>query len=71
MNQVQTLTLSVYFQAAWYPEEPTKKDERQMSQFMKAFAHFYPCTWCAKDFQDNIEASPPRFVSLVPCVVRV
>ena len=31
------------FKAAWYPENPSKEDERMMAQFMNAFARFYPC----------------------------
>ena len=31
------------FKAAWYPESPSKEDERMMTQFMNAFARFYPC----------------------------
>lgn len=29
-----------------------------MKSFFGAFARFYPCTWCAKDFQDNLERKP-------------
>jgi FAD-linked sulfhydryl oxidase len=25
---------------------------------MSALAEFYPCTWCAKDFQENLQKSP-------------
>ncbi|KAL7465906.1 hypothetical protein ACHAXS_006209 [Conticribra weissflogii] len=46
--------------AAWYPNKPTQEDQQSMSQFMTALAKFYPCTWCAKDFQENISLSPPR-----------
>eukprot|EP00970_Alexandrium_tamarense_P002237 scaffold323_cov188-Alexandrium_tamarense.AAC.4 len=46
--------------AAWYPNQPSSQDEQFMSDFMKALARFYPCTWCASDFQRNIELSPPK-----------
>ncbi|KAL9188597.1 hypothetical protein ACHAXT_006975 [Thalassiosira profunda] len=46
--------------AAWYPNQPTLEDKQFMSNFMTALARFYPCTWCATDFQDNIKKSPPR-----------
>ena len=29
--------------AAWYPDKPSREDERMMTQFMNAFARFYPC----------------------------
>ena len=29
--------------AAWYPDNPSREDERMISQFMNAFARFYPC----------------------------
>lgn len=45
---------------AWYPNYPTSKDQQLMSGFMHALAKFYPCTWCATDFQHNIELSPPK-----------
>mmetsp|Transcript_14066 Transcript_14066/g.27412 ORF Transcript_14066/g.27412 Transcript_14066/m.27412 type:complete len:196 (-) Transcript_14066:124-711(-) len=46
--------------AAWYPNKPTEEDKQFMTHFMTALAKFYPCTWCAKDFQENIALSPPR-----------
>lgn len=46
--------------AAWYPDQPSSDEKHSMQQFMSAFARFYPCTWCARDFQENIEKSPPQ-----------
>mmetsp|Transcript_7483 Transcript_7483/g.11165 ORF Transcript_7483/g.11165 Transcript_7483/m.11165 type:complete len:199 (-) Transcript_7483:1493-2089(-) len=46
--------------AAWYPSQPTSEDKKLMSNFMIALARFYPCTWCATDFQNNVQLSPPR-----------
>ena len=46
--------------AAWYPTSPSTEDKQHMSGFMHALARFYPCTWCAADFQQNIELSPPQ-----------
>jgi mitochondrial FAD-linked sulfhydryl oxidase len=31
-----------------------------MKQFMEALSIFYPCTYCATDFQDNIKKSPVK-----------
>ncbi|GAX18493.1 hypothetical protein FisN_10Hh309 [Fistulifera solaris] len=44
--------------AAWYPDQPTAEDQQHMESFMSALARFYPCTWCARDFQANLEESP-------------
>lgn len=46
--------------AAWFPDNPTVDDEKNMSTFMSSFAKFYPCTYCAEDFQQNIKKSPVR-----------
>ena len=32
-----------------------------MKNFMDALAIFYPCTYCAQDFQENIKKSPVRY----------
>ena len=37
----------VHSMVAWYPDNPSKEDERMMTQFMNAFARFYPCVSCA------------------------
>jgi hypothetical protein len=46
--------------AAWYPNKPTLNESKKMTQFMEALAYFYPCTYCADDFQQNIQQSPPK-----------
>lgn len=46
--------------AAWYPDSPSEKDQTRMQQFMQALAKFYPCTWCALDFQKNLNEKPVR-----------
>ena len=45
-------------QTAWYPDKPRPDEEQHMSQFMEALAIFYPCTYCAEDFQINLKMSP-------------
>jgi len=47
--------------SAWYPDNPTKEDEAVMKHMMDGFARFYPCTWCAADFQENVKKSPVRY----------
>jgi mitochondrial FAD-linked sulfhydryl oxidase len=44
---------------AWYPDEPSTEDQQQMKGFFGALAKFYPCTWCAEDFQKEIKKTPP------------
>eukprot|EP00553_Chaetoceros_curvisetus_P015549 CAMPEP_0204647918 /NCGR_PEP_ID=MMETSP0718-20130828/6896_1 /ASSEMBLY_ACC=CAM_ASM_000674 /TAXON_ID=230516 /ORGANISM="Chaetoceros curvisetus" /LENGTH=169 /DNA_ID=CAMNT_0051670613 /DNA_START=51 /DNA_END=557 /DNA_ORIENTATION=+ len=46
--------------AAWYPNQPSQEEQNKMSQFMDALSIFYPCTYCATDFQDNLKKSPAR-----------
>ncbi|KAL3815706.1 hypothetical protein ACHAXA_004886 [Cyclostephanos tholiformis] len=52
--------LFLHSMAAWYPNKPTREDKQLMSAFMNALAKFYPCSWCASDFQKNVQLSPPR-----------
>lgn len=52
--------LSFCFQAAWYPDEPSDTDRTSMNQFFLSFARFYPCPWCATDFQANIQSKPVK-----------
>ena len=44
--------------AAWYPDNPTPKEETMIRDFFTSFARFYPCTWCAEDFQRNLKEKP-------------
>jgi Erv1 / Alr family len=46
--------------AAWYPEVPTERDQTGMTSFFTALSRFYPCPWCAHDFQQNLEEKPPK-----------
>ena len=39
--------------AAYYPTQPSAKQQYDMHQFIKLFAKFYPCKYCAKDFKDK------------------
>ena len=50
-------------QAAWYPDEPSTEDKQFMTSFMASFARFYPCPWCATDFQKNLAAKPVQYVN--------
>jgi len=48
---------------AWYPDKPSLEEQTKMTQFMGALATFYPCTYCATDFQENLKKSPARVES--------
>uniref|UniRef100_A0A6T6F8I9 Sulfhydryl oxidase n=1 Tax=Craspedostauros australis TaxID=1486917 RepID=A0A6T6F8I9_9STRA len=48
---------------AWYPDAPSSTQQTKMKQFLVGLAEFYPCTWCAADFQKNIEEHPPKVES--------
>jgi len=56
---------SKYVKAAWYPDEPTEKDRLEMRNFFSSFARFYPCTWCATDFQQNLQKRPVKYVIIM------
>mmetsp|Transcript_32825 Transcript_32825/g.43198 ORF Transcript_32825/g.43198 Transcript_32825/m.43198 type:complete len:148 (+) Transcript_32825:1-444(+) len=45
--------------AAYYPDEPTNEDQQKALNLVSSLASFYPCSWCAKDFQKKIVEHPP------------
>lgn len=47
-------------QAAWYPETPSNDQQTGIKNFMQTLADFYPCTWCAADFQENVKEAPVK-----------
>jgi len=46
--------------AAWYPEKATKYEKNKMEQLMEAISIFYPCTYCAQDFRENLKENPTK-----------
>lgn len=46
--------------AAWYPERPTMDEKTKMGQLMEAISIFYPCTYCAQDFRENLKENPTK-----------
>lgn len=46
--------------AARYPETPLNKQQADLKQFIKLFGNFYPCWFCAKDFNEYIELKEPN-----------
>ncbi|ODQ65954.1 hypothetical protein NADFUDRAFT_51228 [Nadsonia fulvescens var. elongata DSM 6958] len=49
--------------AANYPETASLEEQRDMKMFIKTFARFYPCWWCAKDFRKYIASQEPQVES--------
>jgi len=49
--------------AAWYPENPSTEEQNMMVNFVSALARFYPCTWCASDFQEKVQEKPVQATS--------
>lgn len=43
---------------AWYPDQPTIQDQRSMKDFFISLSKFYPCTYCANDFQEQLVQHP-------------
>ena len=39
--------------AAYYPEMPTNKQQREMTDFIKIFSKFYPCEWCSYHLRER------------------
>ena len=45
--------------AAYYPESPSKNEQKDMLSFINLFSKVYPCKHCAGDFQDSIQKFKP------------
>lgn len=46
--------------AATYPETPTTKEQADLKQFLKLFGKFYPCWFCAEDFEGYMTKHQPK-----------
>jgi len=45
--------------AAYYPDEPTKEQQKDMKSFIKTFSNFYPCEWCAYHLRERLKGEDP------------
>uniref|UniRef100_A0A7S4BLL5 Sulfhydryl oxidase n=1 Tax=Chrysotila carterae TaxID=13221 RepID=A0A7S4BLL5_CHRCT len=46
--------------AAYYPDKPDAEHSEQARSFLRALGRLYPCSYCAADFREVMEESPPR-----------
>lgn len=46
--------------AAYYPEKPTRDQQKDMQQFIKLFSKFYPCDICSEDMRNKLVKIPPK-----------
>lgn len=49
--------------AAYYPQTPSQETKEEMKTFLNSFSKVYPCSYCAKDFQDILKDEPPQLDS--------
>ncbi|KAM4632140.1 FAD-linked sulfhydryl oxidase ALR [Discoglossus pictus] len=45
--------------AAYYPDNPSAKQEQEMGNFIKLFSKFYPCDECADDLRERLKSKQP------------
>ena len=39
--------------AAYYPEQPTEREQSDMNQFIRLLSNFYPCFHCAYHLKER------------------
>ncbi|XP_068102838.1 FAD-linked sulfhydryl oxidase ALR [Hyperolius riggenbachi] len=45
--------------AAYYPDKPSDKQQREMGSFINLFSKFYPCEDCAEDLRERLTNNQP------------
>ncbi|NXA52469.1 ALR oxidase, partial [Nothocercus julius] len=45
--------------AAYYPEQPSGAQQRDMRRFLHLFSQFYPCEQCAQDLRERLRTNEP------------
>ena len=46
--------------AAYYPQSPSAEKQTQVLGFLQSFSQVYPCNYCAKDFQQDLQGKKPQ-----------
>ncbi|XP_014284318.1 FAD-linked sulfhydryl oxidase ALR [Halyomorpha halys] len=46
--------------AAYFPENPTATERHEIACLFRMLAKYYPCSICAKDFQEDLKEMPPE-----------
>lgn len=49
--------------AASYPLRPTSEEKANMKEFIRLFSILYPCSYCAKEFREDLKDLPPKLDS--------
>ncbi|XP_030381909.1 FAD-linked sulfhydryl oxidase ALR [Scaptodrosophila lebanonensis] len=44
--------------AAFYSDNPTDNEKRDMKTFFEVLSRLYPCEYCAKDFRSDLDVNP-------------
>nr|XP_009930669.1 PREDICTED: FAD-linked sulfhydryl oxidase ALR [Opisthocomus hoazin] len=45
--------------AAYYPEQPSGAQQKEMREFINLFSKFYPCEHCAEDLRERLRTNQP------------
>jgi len=49
--------------AVQYPRSPTAREKEDMREFIRLISVLYPCSYCAKEFREDISKLPPNLDS--------
>lgn len=49
--------------AAKYPMRPTTEEKADMKEFIRLISVLYPCSYCAKEFREDLKEMPPKLDS--------
>lgn len=50
----------IHTTAAHYPDKPSEETQNHARALMASLAALYPCTYCRKDFKEEIRKQPPE-----------
>ncbi|NXI11555.1 ALR oxidase, partial [Irena cyanogastra] len=45
--------------AAYYPDRPSRAQQKEMRDFINLFSKFYPCEHCAEDLRERLQRNQP------------